>query len=50
LDILFPVFYFINHHDTFKGDYEEVEVGFVDGLFELYKLRELILKSKEEIL
>ena len=25
-------------------------MGFVDGLFELYKLRELISKSKEEIL
>ena len=33
-----------------KGDHEEVEAGFVDGLFALYKLRELILKSKEEIL
>ena len=33
-----------------KRDYEEMEVGFVDDLFELYKLRELILKSNEEIL
>ena len=32
---------------NFKGGYEEIEMGFVDGLFELYKLRELILKSKQ---
>ena len=33
-----------------KGDFEEVEVGFIDSLFEIYKVRELILKAKEEIL
>ena len=33
-----------------RGDYEELEVVFVYGIFELYKLRELILKSKAEIL
>ena len=33
-----------------RGNYEELEVGFVDGLFELYKLRELIAKTKGEIL
>ena len=32
-----------------REDYEELQVGFVDGLFELYKLRELIAKIKEEI-
>ena len=33
-----------------RGDYEELEVGFVDGLFEMYKLRERIAKTKEEII
>ena len=33
-----------------KGDYKEIEVGFVDSLFEMYKLRELIAKAYEEIL
>ena len=33
-----------------QGDYKELEVGFVDGLFEMYKLRKLIAKTKEEIL
>ena len=27
-----------------------IEVGFVDGLFEMYKLREAIAKAKAEIL
>jgi len=31
------------------GDYKELEVGFV-SLFEIYKLRKLIAKTKEEIL
>ena len=35
--------------EYFRGDYNEVEVGFVDGLFEMYKLRELIIKTKVEI-
>ena len=33
-----------------RGEYEEIEVGFVDGLFELYKLRENISKTKAEIM
>ena len=33
-----------------RGDFDDVEVGFVDGLFELYKLRELITKYKTEII
>ena len=33
-----------------QGYCEELEVCFVDGLFEMYKLRELIAKTKEEIL
>ena len=33
-----------------KGDFEEIEVGFVDGLFEMCKLRELSSKANEEIL
>ena len=33
-----------------QEDYEELEVGFVDDLFELYKLRERITKKKEEII
>ena len=33
-----------------RGDDQELEVGFIDGLFELYKLRELIAKTKEEII
>ena len=32
-----------------RGDYKELEVGFV-SLFEMYKLRKLIAKTKEEIL
>ena len=32
------------------GNFEEIEVGFVDGLFEMYKLRELIAKTKAEII
>ena len=31
-----------------RGDYEELEVDFVDGIFEMYKLREWIAKTKEE--
>ena len=33
-----------------RGDFEDIEVGFVDGLFEMYKLRELIAKTKAEII
>ena len=33
-----------------KGEFDDVEVGFVDGLFELYKLRDLISKYKAEII
>ena len=33
-----------------RGDYKELEVSFVDGLFKMYKLRKLIAKTKEEIL
>ena len=33
-----------------REDYEELEVGFVDGFFEMYKLRERIAKTKEEII
>ena len=33
-----------------QGDYEELEVGFIDGLFKRYKLRELIAKMKEGII
>ena len=29
-----------------RGDFNTIEVGFVDGLFEMYKLRELIAKTK----
>ena len=36
--------------DYIRGDYEEIEVGFVDGLFEMFKLRELITKAKGQIL
>ena len=32
-----------------RGDYEELEVGFVDGLFAIYKLRERTAKTKEEL-
>ena len=31
-------------------DYEELEGGFFDGFFHLHKSRELLLKSKEDIL
>ena len=35
----------------YKGnEEEEVEVGFVDGLFELYKLRKEITKARSEII
>ena len=33
-----------------RGDFEDIEVGFVDGLFEMCKLRELIAKTKAEII
>ena len=33
-----------------QGELYDVEVGFVDGLFELYKIRELIAKYKAEII
>ena len=33
-----------------RGDFDDVEVGFVDGLFEPYKLRERIAKYKAEII
>ena len=33
-----------------RGDFEDIEVGFVDGLFEMYKLRELIAKTKADII
>ena len=32
-----------------RRDFDTIEVGFVDGLFEMYKLRELIAKTKAEI-
>ena len=32
-----------------RGDFDIIEVGFVDGLFEMYELRELIAKTKAEI-
>ena len=33
-----------------QGDFKNLEVGFVDGLMEMYKLRELIAKTKAEII
>ena len=36
--------------ECFRGENELIEVGFVDGLFEMYKLREAIAKAKAEIL
>ena len=36
--------------DYLKGEFDKIEVCFVDGLFELYKLRELIIKCKAEII
>ena len=33
-----------------RGDFEKIEVDFVDGLFEMCKLRELIAKTKAEII
>ena len=33
-----------------RGDFENIEVGFVDGLMEMYKLREVIAKTKAEII
>ena len=35
---------------NFLRGFDDVEVGFVDGLFELYKLRELIAKYQAEII
>ena len=32
-----------------RGEFDDVEVGFVDGLFEMYKIRQLIAKYKAEI-
>ena len=42
----------IKHIINKRGDFEDIEVGFVDGLFEMYKLRELIAKTstKAEII
>ena len=31
-----------------RGDCEELEVGFVNGLFEMYKLRERLAKTKKK--
>ena len=36
--------------ECFRGENEIIEVGFVDGLFEMYKLRETIAKAKEAII
>ena len=33
-----------------KGDFDDVEVGFVNGLVELYNLRDRISKYKAEII
>ena len=33
-----------------RGDFEDIEVGFVDGLAEMYKLREQIAKTKADII
>ena len=35
---------------SLQGDFENIEVGSVDGLMEMYKLRELIAKTKAEII
>ena len=32
-----------------RGEFDTIEVGFVDGLLEMYKLRELIAKTKADI-
>ena len=43
----------LQQNDNANGrddEQDNVEVGFVNGLFELFKLRELIAKCKAEIL